>query len=276
MPSLAFSSESNEALNQLLASAPQSPSDSKTQKMENYSPVVDLRTSREKTYDQTFDNGFQPHSNHVFNKNTNIFVGDITALAGGDINVSFTANNNSLVTMDFNLNRCVDAKLYTSCGGFEGNYGYVSFSGNGTFVLNVQGQANQNYQEASGFFDMVSITWEGHEHDLDITSSMIFKASGNVGSFLRTTSYNSGIGKYIINSPYLEIDMDNNGANKNTNKYFLYAQRYGGGYSDFYINANESNPSQANDPSSILKITGSIMSAMTSNIYAHFSNASSF
>ena len=56
LPSLAFSSESNKALNQLLTTASQAPSDSKTQKMENYSPVVDLRSSKAITNDGSIFN----------------------------------------------------------------------------------------------------------------------------------------------------------------------------------------------------------------------------
>ncbi|WP_300223907.1 hypothetical protein, partial [uncultured Helicobacter sp.] len=275
MPSLAFSAESDETLKQLLTTAPKAPSDSKAKSVENYSPVVDLRNSKTtQQYDEVYEQGFSD-TGYYFNSDTDILVNDITGRNGAIRNLSFNSSNNALITMNFYIDKCANKAIFTACGGFAGNWGNIAFNGNGTFIINADMNANQNYDETSGFFDMAPSKFAGQNFNIDITSRMIFKATGNVGAFIRTTSTENN-GFLQLNSPYLEIDMDNNGANKNNRKYFIYTQRYYGAIPTFYINANESNPSQANDPSSILKITGSIMSAMTSNIYAHFSNASSF
>lgn len=282
LPSLAFSAESNEALNQLLTTAPQAPSDSKTQKIENYSPIADLRSNTRATqYDQTFDNGFDTRANLTFNQNTNVFIGDLTTHEYGDIALKFTANNNALVTMDFDLDRCVNsADIFNACGGFEGNGGYIAFKGDGHFVINANMHSISDKSDKSGFIEMVVSSADYGQEDLEVYSALTFKASGNVGSFLRATQAYD-VGNFIFNTPYLEIDMDNNGANKNTQKYFIYTQDHYtlpglSGYAKIYLNADVNNPQNVYNQSSVLKITGSIRSTKNTRLYANFTNSDSF
>ena len=266
----------------MLTTAPQAPSDSKTQKIENYSPVVDLRSNTRATqYDQTYDNGFDPRANLIFNQNTNVFIGDVTTVQGGDIALKFTANNNALVTMDFDLDRCVNGGgIFQACGGFEGNGGFIAFKGDGKFVINANMHSISNTADPSGFIEIVASDAAYGQENLEVYSSLTFKASGNVGSFLRITQAYE-VGNFIFNTPYLEIDMDNNGANKNTQKYFIYTQDHStlpnlSGYAKIYLNADTTNPQNAYNQSSILKITGNIRSTKNTRLYANFTNSDSF
>lgn len=276
LPNFAFSSDGDDALTQLLSTAPTNPNDSKTQTLTSYSPVADLRTSKT-TYDQTFENGLGINKTYMFDKNTNVFVGDIsTSNSSASLVLSFQANNSAIVTMDFDLDKCVSLGLFTACGGLGGNWGAVTFSGNGTFVINADMHANTNYNETSAFIDLNSRLFGNHKYNLDITSKMIFKATGNVGSFLRTTTGSTN-GAFKINSPYLEIDMNNGGANKNTQKYFIFTQSYNASsFATIYVNANPDMPTLSDSDSNILKITGNIRSDIRTLFYAHFTNSDSF
>ena len=167
MPSLAFSAESDEALKQLLTTAPKAPSDSKTQKMESYSPVVDLRTSRAKTqYDETWNEGWR-HQNLTFDHNTKIEVTKSTWLY--DVRPSvYTLTNNATVEFDVNTDGFTNMNLGSSMVAL--NASVFGFEGKGNVVINAN-QTNLNDTNITdGFFVSVDYVGDSKKRKLFIDS----------------------------------------------------------------------------------------------------------
>lgn len=277
LPSLAFSSEGNEALSQLLITAPKAPSGSKTQKMESYSPVVDLR-SRSATPSNSWLFG-----NQTFTQNTVLdlyFPNGTKDLLDSGIGTVF--NTNSTLT----LNITADRLIY----GIQGEYGvlamaeyYLHFTGSGTYNLNVTVNST-DYNNIFGFLGIYDRS-SPNPFNIDVQSNFIFKASGNVGSFIGMPFGQEdvyGTGSYRFNAPYLEIDMNNDGKNKNTQQYVIYSNTSadGNGFGkssapSFYLNANSDMPTQANSQSSVVKLTGNLLFT-NAKTYAYFTNSQSF
>ncbi|WP_300223704.1 hypothetical protein, partial [uncultured Helicobacter sp.] len=285
LPSLAFSAESDEALKQLLTTAPKAPSDSKTQKMENYSPVVDLRSSRAKTqYDEVWNDGWI-RINQAFNQNTTIHFDKPTLGAVQEMSSTLEANNHATITIDADITSLKNNGVW-NYGVVNGCWGTVRLIGNGKFVINANiNPTGVGTDNDHGFFTFADADHSFFPSNFQkgnttflVNAKLVFKASGNLGSFLRiTTDTNYGRSLYELNSSYIEIDMDNNGANKNTKKYVLRSSVYSGAGEQptVFFNANTSNPSQADSQSNILKLTGNLETHYL-NLYAHFTNSSSF
>lgn len=232
----------------------------------DYSRMVDLRTQKNQTYDQTF-NGLNRQTIN-FDTNTNVLVDKST----GNGTTKLYANNNSTITMDFKINDFTPTSLTNYFSVFQGNYGYYTFGGNGKFIINANVNNGAHLEEDHGFLDIIT---DAKKDNLNISASMVFKASGNLNSFLRVITGSSN-GNFYLNTPLLEVDIHNNGANANTGKYFLNTIKYYSGAASIYLNADPNNPSQAHNQNNILKITGDIKSTANTKLYAHFSNAQSY
>ncbi|HIY44153.1 MAG TPA: hypothetical protein IAA23_03880, partial [Candidatus Helicobacter avistercoris] len=252
--------------------------------MENYSPVVDLRSSRAKTrYDEVWHDGWMG-INQAFNQNTTIYFDKPTLGAVQKMSSTLEANNHATITIDADITSL--KRNEWNYGVVNGWWGTVRLIGNGKFVIN----ANINPTGVGTDNDHGFFTFADADHSFFpsnfrkrnttflVNAKLVFRASGNLGSFLRiTTDTNYGRSLYELNSPYIEIDMDNNGANKNTKKYVLHSSVYSGAGEQptVFFNANTSNPSQADSQSNILKLTGNLETHYL-NLYAHFTNSSSF
>ena len=170
LPSLAFSAESDEALKQLLTTAPQSPSDSKAKSVENYSPVVDLRTnpnlasSRAQT--ETWNNWKE--GTITWDQSTVLDVNNgLAVVAVADYNV----RNNAVITINSHASGVQDPYGLLSSSVLLNNNASVFFRGNGTFVIN-----SHSDNETLAFLGSNSRWWR-EDYNLDISSRFIFHST---------------------------------------------------------------------------------------------------
>ena len=270
LPSFAFSSESDEALTQLLSTAPSNPSDSKTQTLENYSPVVDLRTSRATNYTEVWSQA--QRGNKTWNSDAHILIQDSPSQIYGNIN--FVSNAN--VVFDIQNSSWADNFLgivHHLKGFYIENVGFVTFSGSGTFTYNFTGTAGGNDEKNFlNFFD-------DRKAGINLTSRFVFNAIRDLDVFLRVgiggaNKYGNGV--YTINSPFIQINMKNE-TNGNSGKYFIYNKAYYDGsnisFPDFFINANTDG--SINNQSSIQQYNGDIYFS-SGRLFMHLTNSQSF
>lgn len=278
LPSFAFSSDSDDTLAQLLSVAPVNPNDSKTQTSTSYSPVVDLRTLRVVEVDETsnppFPNGGTWDANTIVNINIeNVdYIYKTTRI--------FQANNGANVVMNFNVvnpqyhsMQWGSTTLIDSQGILTANESTkIAFRGDGMFDItaSITGNVTDTSATFMGIWDY------GREDGIrtEITSRFKFQAKDKLRNFVHFYQGENGSGKHIWNSPYIEIDMS--GSSWSGERYVI----SNGGWSNpfIYINANQSDTSQADNKTNILKFTGSIDigTVYSARLYAHFTNSDSF
>ncbi|WP_147288624.1 hypothetical protein [Helicobacter brantae] len=220
-----------------------------------------MRTSRatiDYTQNPPFPNG------GTWNTDTTINVNIDSVIRLSKANRIFQANNNANVVMNFNV--ITPTNAYDAKGIFTANSMSISFEGNGFFDItaNISGNTDSQYANFIGMWD------EGNKFTR-ISSRFRFQAQGNLANFINLYLGDYGNGKHYLNSPYIEIDMS--GSSRTDEKYII----YNGATStpSIYINANQSNTSQADNNANILKLTGSIYGG-TSKLYAYFTNSQSF
>ena len=191
--------------------------------MENYSPVVDLRS----TITTPFPNSLGTTSKN-FDTNTNItYTG-----SGIRSRFYFTVLNSSVVNMTFSSNTYA-----TSPQGSKGIWtttntvGQMIFSGNGQF--NVVG-------DYSGSQDGIALLSPNNASDVKISieTYFTFQAKNNLERFVNIHGGEYGEGATYFNSPYISIDMTT--ATHNREKYIYYNDKYEWSNSGahVYFNAN--------------------------------------
>ena len=269
LPSFAFGAESDEALTSLLAQAPSNPS--QIRNLQAYSPVVDLRTQRA-TVDYTQNPPFP--SGGTWNQDTTINVNLQNVGVMEDGNRFFNANNQAHVTMNFTVANPMTGGGLQNIGILAAQLNQIVFQGNGFFDITAN-ITNQNEADTNSFIG----AWDNHLVDVlfSISSPFRFVAQGKTQNFLLVYSFGGyGDGKYLLNSPYIEIDMSKNTAsNKNIIKLSNSFGTVNVGNPTFFINANESDPTKAHNTSNVLKFTGNIQ-LDRGIFYANFTNNQSF